>query len=285
MAKKQPKDRIVEKLDYNRDGKVDIQDIIMSAIKVPGIRVDRAAFLKKELYKNHTEEEIEMAIAKTPAIAGIPIEEVNRIADDVIKFERRCVAGISTALGIPGGVTMAATIPADIIQYYGYMLRATQKLLYLYGFPEIKMNDEGLELDTETVNEIILCLGIMNAVAGTNNAIKAMAKALASGVEKKLLEKALTKGAFYPFVKSVMKWFGVKLTKNIFAGFFKKSIPVVGGMVGGGITYASFKPCCYRLKNVLKDTMLSNPNHEDEEEENKIYNNIVEGEIIDVKVE
>ncbi len=67
----------------------------------------------------------------------------------------------------------------------------------------------------------------MNGVAGANNAIKAMAKALAIGVEKKLLDTVLTKGAFYPFVKAVTKWFGVKLTKAAFAGFFKKAIPVV----------------------------------------------------------
>lgn len=45
------------------------------------------------------------------------------------------------------------------------------------------------------------------------------------------------------------------MTKTLFAGFFKKAIPIVGGIVGGGITFFSFKPCCYRLKNVLQDTM------------------------------
>ena len=282
---KKSKDAIIEKLDYNNDGQVDIQDIITLAFRSPGVHVDRAAFLKKELFKNHTEEEVEDAIARTPALAGIPSEEVNRIADDVIKFERRCVSGISAALGAPGGFAMAATIPADIIQYYGYMLRATQKLLYLYGFPEIKVDDAGLEIDTETINEIILCLGIMNGVAGANNAIKAMAKALGTGVEKQLLNKALTKGTFYPFVKNVMKWFGIRLTKNMFTGFIKDVIPVVGGVVGGGITFATFKPCCYRLKNVLKDTKLSNPNHNESEEEKKIYEDIIEGEVIDVEVE
>ena len=282
---KKSKDAIIEKLDYNNDGQVDIQDIITLAFRSPGVHVDRTAFLKKELFKNHTEEEVEDAIARTPALAGIPSEEVDRIADDVIKFERRCVSGISAALGAPGGFAMAATIPADIIQYYGYMLRATQKLLYLYGFPEIKVDDAGLEIDTETINEIILCLGIMNGVAGANNAIKAMAKALGTGVEKQLLNKALTKGTFYPFVKNVMKWFGIRLTKNMFTGFIKDVIPVVGGVVGGGITFATFKPCCYRLKNVLKDTKLSNPNHNESEEEKKIYEDIIEGEVIDVEVE
>lgn len=177
---------------------------------------------------------------------------------------------------------MAATIPADIVQYYGYTLRATQKLLYLYGFPEIDSDEEGLQLDSQTVNQIILCLGVMNGVAGANNAIKGMAKALAVGVEKKLLNTALTKGTFYPLVKAIAKWFGVKMTKTIFAGFFKKAIPIVGGVVGGGITFFSFKPCCFRLKNVLQDTVLSNPNHKSSAKEDEFVTSIIKGTVIDV---
>ena len=41
---------------------------------------------------------------------------------------------------------------------------------------------------------------------------------------------------------------------------------VVGGVVGGGITYASFKPCCDRLKESLRETKLSNPGMEEEPE-------------------
>ena len=34
----------------------------------------------------------------------------------------------------------------------------------------------------------------------------------------------------------------------------------VGGVVGGAVTFASFKPCCDKLKASLRNTMLSNPN-------------------------
>lgn len=276
------KDAVIKALDQNGNGKIDIEDIIVLAIKSPGVHITRARFLKKELFKNYPQEVIDIAIATTPAQAGIPLGEIDKIADDVIKFERNCVSGISATLGIPGGWAMVATIPADIIQYYVYTLRTTQKLLYLYGFPEIDYDEDGLLLDSQTVNHIILCLGVMNGVAGANNAIKGMAKALAVGVEKKLLNTALTKGTFYPLVKSIAKWFGVKMTKTIFAGFFKKAIPVIGGVVGGGITFFSFKPCCYRLKNVLQDTMLSNPNHRSSSEENEFVTSITKGTVIDV---
>lgn len=264
------KDTVTSKIDMTGDGKVDIEDIIILSLKNPGVSINRNEFLSKEFMKRYPAETIERAISSTPANAGISLEEVNSIADEVIKFERNCVTSISVALGTPGGAAMAATIPADIIQYYGYMLRAAQKLMYLYGFPEINLKTEGKNFDSETLNILIICLGVMYGVAGTNNAIKAMAKALACGVEKKLMKAALTKGTIYPIVKNASKWFGIKMTKEVFAGFFKKAIPVVGGVIGGGLTYVSFKPCCEKLKTSLEDTMLSNPNHQETKEEDII---------------
>ncbi len=265
---------VVGVLDQDGNGVLDSTDLILMALKVPGVRINRAEFLKKEFFKNHPMEQIDFAIANTPAKAGIRREEIDKIANEVITFERNAVSGISAALGVPGGTAMVATIPADIAQYYGYMLRAAQKMLYLYGFPELDISDSKLMLDSETINSLTLCLGIMYGVANANNAIKAMAKALAAGVEKKLLKAALTKGTIYPIVKSVAKWFSVKMTKQVFAGFFKTAIPVVGGVIGGGLTFATFKPCCDRLKEALMDTMLSNPDHESTAAEDAIYHDI-----------
>lgn len=248
-------------IDQNGDGEVGIEDVIIMGLKVPGIRIDRASFLQKELQTKFPQEVIDDAIAHNPLHAKIPTEVIDKIADEVIKYERACVSGISTALGMPGGVAMAATIPADIAQYYGYMLRATQKLMYLYGFPAIDVEEKGQTFDSETMNILIVCMGVMYGVSGANNALKAMAKALAAGVEKQLLRASLTKGTIYPIVKSVAKWFSVKMTKEIFAGAIKKAIPVVGGVIGGGITFISFKPCCDKLKASLQNTMLSNPNY------------------------
>ena len=289
-AIKKPKDAItkvknsaIEIMDQNGDGQVDINDIIIAAVKTPGISVSRDAFLRKELFKYYPDAIVEEAVRSTPANAGIDPDRIDKIADDVIRFERNCVSGISVALGAPGGVAMAATIPADIIQYYGYMLRAAQKLLYLYGFPSIENDENGLVLDSGTTNEIILCLGVMNGVAGANNAVKAMAHALANGVEKQLMNRALTKGTIFPIVKAVMKWFGINLTKSIYTGAIKKVIPVVGGVVGGGITYVSFKPCCLRLKKVLEDTRLSNPDHKASEQESMMVEEIEKETVIDVE--
>lgn len=278
------KNAVVAKLDADGDGQVGIEDVIIFSFKTPGVYIEREAFLRKQFFKNHTPEEIDAAVKSTPALAGIPAKEIDKIADECIKNERTRVSGISAALGAPGGAAMVATIPADIIQYYGFMLRAAQKLLYLYGFPDIDADEsKGLQLDEQTLNTIVLCLGTMYGVAGANNAIKAVAKGLATGVSKKIMNTALTKGAVYPFIKEVSKWFGVKMTKSLLAGAVNKAIPVVGGVIGGGLTFATFKPCCDRLKRELKDTLLANPEHQASKEETEVYNSIIGNKVVDAE--
>ena len=99
----------------------------------------------------------------------------------------------------------------------------------------------------------------MYGVAGAKNALLVLSKALGVGVKKELMKKALTKGTIYPIIKKIVKWFGVNLTKEVFSSFFEKAIPVVGGVIGGAITFLSFKPCCDKLKASLKDTIFTNP--------------------------
>ena len=269
-----PQKAIVQAIDVNGNGEIDIEDIIALGMRVPGIRVNREDFLRREFMKNHPENVVDKIVQLNPAQAKINPWEVDKLADEVIKFERNCVSGISAALGMPGGIAMVGTIPADLAQYYGYLLRATQKLMYLYGFQQIDTGNEKAMMDSETMNILILCMGVMSGVQGANTALKTMANALGRGVERKLLRFSLTKGTIYPIVKSVSKWFGVNMSRKVYAGFFRKAIPVVGGVLGGGITFFTFKPCCDRLKDALKDTYLSNPLYHETEEEKEMNKKI-----------
>ena len=45
------------------------------------------------------------------------------VADNLIQEERICISDITTVLEASGGLAAATTIPADITQYYRYMLR------------------------------------------------------------------------------------------------------------------------------------------------------------------
>lgn len=271
---------LTKTMDRNGDGKIDIEDIIIISLGIPGIRINRAEFLQKELQRYCTQEEISNAIEHNPTYAKISNEIIDKIADQVIKYERNCVSGISTALSMPGGLAMAATIPTDIAQYYGYMLRATQKLMYLYGFPEIDTSEKNGTFDSETVNTLTICLGVMYGVAGANSALKAMATGLANGISKKIMSTALTKGTLYPIVKNIAKWFGVKMTKKMLVGVVQKTVPVIGGVVGGGITFVTFKPCCDKLKKSLQNTSLSNPNYVPSKDDIIVINDVDDEECI-----
>lgn len=137
------KEVIFNSIDQNGDGEIGIDNVIIMGLKTPGIKINRETYLRKEFFKKFPEDVIDAAIETNPMKAGIPQKEIEKIVDEVIKYERVCVSGISAALSAPGGAAMVATIPADLAQYYGYMLRATQKMLYLYGFPEIDLEEKG----------------------------------------------------------------------------------------------------------------------------------------------
>lgn len=252
----------INAIDENGNGKIDLEDVIIKGLKTPGIKINRAEFLQKTLKKRFPQETIDAAIAESPMRANIAQAEINKMANEAINFERTCVSGISAALSAPGGVAMVATVPADLMQYYAYLLRMAQKLLYLYGFPQIDTEETGEKFDDGTMNTLILCFGVMYGVAGANKALLTVAKALGAGLSKKFMQTAVTKGTIYPVLKAILKCFNVKLTKQLASKAINHSLPVIGGVIGGGITFFSFKSCGEKLKKTLRDTYLSNPDYQ-----------------------
>lgn len=279
-ATEKTKNVIKKAVDQNGDGTVDIYDVIIMGLKTPGVKINRDDFLSREFKKFCDQREIEKAITETPAKAGIDPELIDRLVDDSIKTETMKASGMSAALGTMGGVKALAAVPIDLGQYYGALLRTAQKMMYLYGWPQIDVEEQSEFFDDGTMNTLVLCLGVMFGVQSANKAIKVLANGLAKGVEKKLLQTALTKGTIYPVIKETAKWFGVKMTKSLLASSVKQVIPIAGAAIGGGITYVSFGPCCKRLKKQLADTVLSNPNHIVTEQEEREVEEIIDAEII-----
>jgi len=62
-----------------------------------------------------------------------------------------------------------------------------------------------------------------------------------------LPQKALTKTLWYPIVKQVGKAIGIKVTKKGVAKGFAVAIPVLGGVISGGLNFASLLPMARRL--------------------------------------
>ena len=68
---------------------------------------------------------------------------------------------------------------------------------------------------------------------------------------KKIPLKALTKTLYYPIVKSIAKAFGAKMTKEVFAKGVSKAVPIIGGVVSGGLTFVTLRPMGMRLADTL----------------------------------
>lgn len=254
---KEIKDNTIQKIKELEVPEITPEDIVLQASKVPGVKIDRTAFLYKELIKYYPEDIVFRAMKNNPAYAGITRDKINEIANQVIDYETNKVSAISFAAGIPGGLAMAASIPADVAQYFGFMLRVMQKLAYLYGFGDFEL--DGDSISDETMNNLLIFLGVMFGVQGANQGIKIIAETASKKVSKSLAQKALTKTTLYPIVKKVATTLGFKMTKDVFAKGVSKIVPVVGGVVSGGLTYLTFKPSAIKLQDSFKDLNLSDP--------------------------
>ena len=260
--------KFTEKVKQLKDGltnEITVENVLALAIKTPGVKINRNEYLTKELKMYYPQETVDTALDRNPAYAGIPRSAIDAIAKRAIDYETSKVTAISFAAGIPGGVAMAATVPADLAQYFASILRIMQKLAYLYGFEEFDLNDESI--DDETMCNIMVFLGIMFGVQEANAAIKVLASSVAHSVAKRLGQKALMKTTYYPIVKRIAALLGIRITKDIFAKSVSKVVPVIGGVATGALTFATFKPNAIKLKKKFADLPISDPEFYRKEQE------------------
>lgn len=234
---------------------IKFETMLVEATKLPMVKINRESFLRKELQDRYTKEIVEKAIQYNPAYAGICIEDINKIAKSCITAETMKVTTISAAAGLPGGLAIIGTIPADLAQYFGHILRILQKLIYLYGWSNLGLDSK--ELNDETMNLLTLFIGVMFGVNGVVGTINKLTVQVAKQIAKKLPQKALTKGMIYPVVKKIATLLGVKMTKQIFARGVAKVIPILGAVISGGVTFISFKPMSEKLREYLETTELA----------------------------
>ncbi|WP_435856318.1 hypothetical protein [Streptomyces longwoodensis] len=221
-----------------------------------------------------SEDQIRRAVETTPAAAGITVEVLDKVANDSIRYETAKVSALSAAAGIPGILALPATVPADLAQYVGHMLRIAQKLAYLYSWPEL-FSGEGEDVDDATKGVLTLFFGVMFGVQSANAAVGKVAGMMAEQVAKKLPQKALTHGVVYPLVKKVAGYLGVRMTTQSFATTVSKAIPLLGAAVSGGLTFATYLPMTKRLKKHLAGLPLADPSSRVGEED------VVDGEVVE----
>lgn len=232
--------------------------VMKAAISLPKVKVDRTRFLVETFAPHCTTEQLRLMVTSRPQ-AVMPIAAIDRAAAACIASHTRKVTTASAVAGIPGGAALLGTVPADLAQYFYHVFVLAQKLAYLYGYPDL--TDPDGQLSDGASNMLTVFVGITMGVAGANEILQHVTLRLAEQAVEHLPRVILTRAAMHPTLKKVASMIGIKLTEKGIADTAGKVIPLIGGLISGGLTYASFKPGAKRLMKALHDesTLLPPP--------------------------
>ncbi len=190
----------VKNFDPN-DLNLDVAATIPKVLAVQANVIDREAFLREQICDYISED-----MARRRKL-------VDTIASGVISGEVNKASGVSMVAG-----STWATLPADIVQYFGFVLRIVQKLAYLYGYEAFDLTiEDGKLTDEKSLKELTDLIGIMFD-AGEE----------ATQVGTKMGKLTLAKGVVAP-------------------------VPLLGSVLSGGLTYATLRPYAECLKDVLSE--------------------------------
>ena len=171
--------------DAYREAFQDVQDrlptfdeVLAQAIRLPGTGVNRTSYLTEVIGRKHAQL-VRQAIETTPARAGLSPRDIEKIAKKSLGKDGRRTTALSFAAGIPGGVAGAVTIPADLVQFYGYLVRSIQKLTYLYGWRDL-VHVDASQTDVATASALVILLGVMAGVRRADDALARLARLRAS---------------------------------------------------------------------------------------------------------
>lgn len=232
--------------------------MIGAVSKMPIIKVNREEFLRKEFENSPYLDQI---LLHGPQHV-YTLDTLRKKAETVVKNSTTRTAAISFASGLPANpAIMLAAGGADVVQYFAFAINMAQKIAYLFGEDEL-FDECNNQISEAAKIRIIAYLGVMFGAAGATSLIAKTSVKVGENLGKKLAATALTKTAWYPLVKKVGAIIGTKITKQTVGKVVSKAVPVIGGIVSGGITYVTFKP----MGNRLVATLIKNINGEFDEE-------------------
>ncbi len=245
-----------------KNSEIALENAIAGAIQIPGVKVDRNKFLA-ETFSNESELLREIW-DKGPIEAGVSQEKLYNMASNLILKRTSQSSIASFVAGIPGGLAMAATIPADVLQFFGMALRLAQELSYIYGADDLWKNGQ---VDDEKVrNQLVLYCGVMFGVSGAVSGVRVLSAQIAKTALRKIPQKALTKTFWYPILKKICKAIGVTMTKKVIAKSAEKVIPVIGGVISGALNFASMMPMAKRLHTAFDEASFGYTDEEFEKD-------------------
>lgn len=135
-----------------------LETVLTQLLKVPGIRVDRTSFLCDQFKSNISSNTIRIRLLDAgPLAIGATEKELQQKERKLVNLATAQSTTISFAAELPGGFAMAATIPADTLQFLATSIRLSQQLAYLYGYQDL-WEDGIINEEFETNSFFILAL-------------------------------------------------------------------------------------------------------------------------------
>lgn len=230
----------------NRTNKAKVWFNVLDAVlKLPGSKIDREIFLQKQYEQYCDVGTVEKILQNGAVNACVELKLMDKIVSDIIGQHAKMATAVSFAAGIPGGLAMAATIPADIAQFYYHVIVVAQKMAYIYGLGNIDEDNECF------ISVLTVLIGVM---AGIEEANKTMNELVTAQFTKNLGKITLGKILDKTVIRIAIV-IGLNLTKRSVLKSVAKVVPIIGGLVSGSVTLLSFLPMCNNLKNKLSDTI------------------------------
>lgn len=225
------------------------KSFLRGVTRIKGAHVSRESFLRSELRGRGYSTEVEAALASSPEEAGVPASVLDEIANDVIDSETKRASAISFGTGIPGGFAILASVPADITQFYVHAYRIMQKLSYLYGWPSTEKYD-----DEDVIQQIAQFLGVMLDVKGAQSSLNGFVQTLAMPASARSSQTGIrARVSQARTAREVFKKVGSQVARRNVARQVTKVVPIIGGVVSGGLTFVTLKSQAKRLKEALQE--------------------------------
>ncbi|MGP5660375.1 hypothetical protein [Corynebacterium falsenii] len=232
----------------SQDKLVDTALSTTSAVsQLPVVRVDRERFLR-ETFKDSPHIEV---IVKEGPPAVFTSGELRKQANRFINSSTRNSSFVSFASGLPSNpIVMVPAGGADVAQYFGFALRLAQQLAYLFGEDDLLSGDDSASEEAQI--RLLALLGTMMGASGASALLASTSKIAGQNIGKKVASQALTKTTWYPLLKKTGAIVGQKITRKTVEKTIAKAVPIIGGVISGGLTYATFRPLGHRLADSLE---------------------------------
>lgn len=232
----------------------DFENVLVKAMKVPGVVIERDLFLRQVLAERRDEGDIEKAISFCPAKAGFSKKTIDEIAKKCLFSETGKVTALSGAASFPGGLGAPIVAVADVTSYFAFLIRAIQMMGYLYGFQDLSLKAN--PISEEEMNRLMVFLGVMYEVEGAEITLHRIADDIADAIASIPDDDIVTNEEMLPVAERVHKFVGTRITRQMVADMVASAIPLAAPGLSGGLTFSLYKTRCKRLVEALSSYRL-----------------------------